>query len=152
MPELQKWQRNQLFEAIQAVGLDPGEFKLENGDTEARVGHKWSASYITIKYEGAYVGRHVVGDNYDLPYQAYSWQTLMERFNRWLGEVKLDIETPDLWADLQHEAELLGEASSTATENTPFTPAEQDAIELRLREMGSASRVLTHSLRSRYES
>lgn len=52
----------------------------------------------------------------------------MRRISNWLDEVKRDVETPDLWADLQGEAELLGVAYDEDTENTPFTPEEKKKI------------------------
>jgi hypothetical protein len=47
-----------------------------------------------------YVGRYLVGDGPDWSYEVYSWQALMPRVTRWLEEVKHDLETPDLWAEL----------------------------------------------------
>jgi hypothetical protein len=41
-PLLQKWQRNILFEAIQAVGLNPRDFDLTDSGTEIQIKHKWS--------------------------------------------------------------------------------------------------------------
>ena len=43
-PLLQKWQRNNLFEAIQAVGLDPRDFDLTVSGTEVQIKHKRSNS------------------------------------------------------------------------------------------------------------
>jgi hypothetical protein len=135
-PQLQKWQKNQIFEAIQGVGLDPKDFDLDDGDAEVRIKHKWSASYFIIGGNpGHYGGRYLVGDAPPWPYEVYSWQTLMTRVSRWLEEVKHDLETPDLWAELQREAELLGDASNKATENAPFTLDEQEVIAGRLQEM-----------------
>ena len=34
---LQKFQRNQIFEAIQAAGLDPGQFDLIDSEFEFRI-------------------------------------------------------------------------------------------------------------------
>ena len=46
-----------------------------------------------------------------------------------------DLATPDLWAELKGEAELLGDAPNEVSENSPFTPDEQKEIARRLREM-----------------
>jgi hypothetical protein len=145
-PYLRKWQRNQIFKAIQGAGLDPKEFAFEDGDAEVRIKHKWSESYFMVGGNAAhYVGSYVVGDARDWPYEVYSWQTLMTRVSRWLEEVKHDLETPDLWAELQREAEMLGGASNEPNENTPFTREEQKEIAGRLRELAEhLSR--THSL------
>jgi hypothetical protein len=32
----------------------------------------------------------------------------MTRFKRWINEVKEDLNTPELWAELQRDAQLLG--------------------------------------------
>ena len=135
-PYLRKWQRNEILEAIQGVGLAPREFNLEDGDAETRIKHKWSESYFIVGGNaGHYVGHYVVGDASDWPYEVYSWETLMPRISRWLEEVKHDLETPDLWAELQREAALLGGASNEAKENTPFTTDEQKEIMGRLQEL-----------------
>jgi hypothetical protein len=135
-PQFQKWQRNELFKTIEIAGLDPIEFEFENSDAGIRLKHKWSDScFIFSGDSGHYVGRCVVGDGPDWPYEIYSWQSLVPRVRRWLEEVKRDLETPDLWADLQREAELLGGASNEATENTPFTPDEQKEVAGQLQEL-----------------
>src|SRR5689334_12587207 len=128
-----KWKRNQILEAIQDAGLDPRDFDFEDGDAEVRIKHKWSDSYFIVGGNPAhYVGSYVVGDAPAWPYDAYSWTAIIPRISRWLKEVKRDLETPDLWAELQHEAELLGGASNEDNENTPFTPEEQNEIVGRL--------------------
>jgi hypothetical protein len=65
-PLLQKWQRNDLFEAIQAVGLDPRDFDPADTGTEVQIKHKRSEStFIIGGGPGRYVGRYVVGDDPD---------------------------------------------------------------------------------------
>jgi hypothetical protein len=59
---LQKFQRNQIFEAIKSVGLDPGQFDLVDSGSEVTIKHKWSASCFIVKRESAYyVGQSLVG-------------------------------------------------------------------------------------------
>jgi hypothetical protein len=133
---LQKRRTNQIFEAIQSVGLNPQEFEFENRGTETRLKHKWSKSYFVIGGNaGHYVGRYVVGDAIDWPYEVYSWEPVMSRFSGWVKDVKDDLDTPDLWAELQRDARLLGGVSGEANKNTPFTSEEQKDIEERLREV-----------------
>jgi hypothetical protein len=52
----------------------------------------------------------------------------------WAADVKRDLETPDLWAELQRERETLSRTPDEA-KNTPFTPDEQATIETRLGEI-----------------
>ncbi|MFZ0592832.1 MAG: hypothetical protein WAM39_20395 [Bryobacteraceae bacterium] len=145
-PQLPKWKTNQIFEAIQSVGLDPNEFAFEDSGAEIRFKHKWSKSCFVIGGNaGHYVGRYVVGDAIvDWPYEVYSWESFMTRFGRWARDVKGDLDTPDLWAELQRGAGLLGGVSGEANENTPFTSEEQKGIQRRLREM--EAHVRSHSL------
>jgi hypothetical protein len=106
---LQKWMRNDIFQAIQAAGLDPKEFELEDDGSEARIKHKWSAScFIIARKSGYYSSRYVVVDGPEWPADTYSWQASAARVSAWLAEVKRDLETPDLWAELQRESQLLG--------------------------------------------
>jgi len=133
-PLLQKRKRNALFEAIEAVGLDPRDFDLTDSGTEVQIKHKRSKSIFIIGGgPGHYVGRYVVGDAPDWPYDVYSWEAITTRVSIWLQEVKRDFETPDLWAELGREFHLLGVGSNAVTENTLFTQEEQKQIAERLR-------------------
>lgn len=131
---MQKWQTNLIVKAFGPVGLDPRQFDFENGDSHFVIKHKSSPSCFTICSEGGdYTATYVVGDGIEWPISACGWQTILSRFSRWLKEVKSDLETPDLLADLQREAKLLDATFADATENTPFTLAEQNEIKARLR-------------------
>ena len=133
---LQKWQTNGIFETIRSVGLDPREFDLENSKVDARIKHKLSESYFFVGGDaGHYVGRSVVRDGVDRQFEEFSWQPLIARVRRWFEEVKRDLATPDLWAELQRETELLRGHSDDSTENTLFTPSEQSEIASRLQEL-----------------
>lgn len=125
-PLLQKKHRNDIVEAMQSTGLNPREFNLKDSGTEFRIEHKWSASCFIVRREsGYYVGQNVVGDGYVWPYSPCSWQLLIPRITTWLEEVKRDLDTPDLWAELQREAELIGSGANKVIDNTPFTLDEQ---------------------------
>jgi hypothetical protein len=144
---MQKWKKNEIFEAIQAVGLDPKEFDLEDADGEVRIKHKWSTSCFTLGDDPShYVGRYVVGDGPDRPFEAYSWQAIIPRISRWLGGVKGELETPDLWVELERDARLFfGATSDDLAANTPFTPEEQTEIAARLQTLAEHAR-RTYSL------
>jgi hypothetical protein len=49
---MQKWQTNRIVQAIQAAGLDPRHFDLEDDGPQARIKHKWSPSSFTIRSKG----------------------------------------------------------------------------------------------------
>jgi hypothetical protein len=143
---LQKWHRNDIFEAVQATGLDPGEFDLKDDGSEVRLKHRTDASSFSFHRDdhGSYVWQYVVGDNPPWKLTDYSWQTLISHISRWLGEVKRDIGTPDLWADRQPQVNLLS-VDFDAFDNTPFTREEQREIATRLRGFADAMG-RTHSL------
>jgi hypothetical protein len=135
-PLLDKWQTNDIFKAIQEIDLDPGEFDLDTSDADVRVKPKSSdACFIIGGRVGHYVGRYVFGNNVELQYERYSWDSLMSSVKTWLNFVKLDLDTPDLWAELRRETKLLGAISDDGTENRPFTQDEQREIAGRLREL-----------------
>jgi hypothetical protein len=145
--QLNKWKRNQIVEAIQTAGLDPRHFDLEDDGSQARIKHKWSPSCFTIRSQGmGYDVSYVVGDGMEWPASAYSWQTIPTRICSWLEEVKRDLETPDLWVELQREAQLLsGTISDDVIENTLFTLDEQKEVAARLRALAEHAR-RTYSL------
>jgi hypothetical protein len=60
----------------------------------------------------------------------------MQRISWWLEEVKQDLDTPDLWAELKREAQLLRADSGVVSENTAFTVDEQREIAGRLKKLG----------------
>jgi hypothetical protein len=58
-----------------------------------------------------------------------------ERVRRWAEDVKHDVDTPDLWAELQREREILTGGRYEDVENTPFTSDEQAEIAEQLRQI-----------------
>jgi hypothetical protein len=138
--KLLKVQKNHIFTAIQRVGLDPTEFAIEDSDTEVRLNHRFSESYFIFGNSLPYVGRSKVGDWAEVPYTIHTWDSLLSAVSSWLREVKEDLETPDLWAELHRQAELFARDSSETNENKGFTPEEQREITARLRELGERLR------------
>jgi hypothetical protein len=58
-----------------------------------------------------------------------------ERVRRWAEEVNRDVDTPDLWAELQRERKILPGALYEDIENTPFSSDEQADIAAQLRQI-----------------
>jgi hypothetical protein len=131
-----KWQRTAIFKSLEAAGLDPRECRFDYDDAGFRITHVPSESYLLLEGDpGHYSATAVVGEGPAWPAESYSWTNVEERVGRWAEEVKRDVETPDLWAELQSEPELLvGAVSDEASDNTQFTPAEREELERRLRE------------------
>ena len=144
---LNKLSKNEIFKAIQAVGLHPADFDLQDDAAEVRLKHKRSASCFTIRSEGLkFVGRSVAGDFWDMPFEVYSLESVIQRISSWLDYVKLDLNTQDLWAELHRDDQLLFSATSDdVTENSRFTPDEQNEIGTRLQILAEDAR-RTYSL------
>ena len=137
--------RNAIIEAVQAGGLDPRESDFDFGDTETRIAHRRSESYFILGGPwGSWEGTYVVGDAAPWPFHEYTWSSVEERVEQWAAKVKKDLETPDLWAQLQREREILSWAPDGG-ENTPFTPDEQTEIVKHLDELKEYVKN-THSL------
>jgi len=139
---LVKWKRNEIIEAVVAGGLDKRDCTFDFGDSESRITHPPSESSFLIEGDaGNYTSTMIVGDGVPQgPLRHYTWPTVVERCQRWAVEVKRDVETPDLWAELQREREILTGARYEDVENTPFTPDEQAQIETTLQEAKTYAR------------
>ncbi|HYN37102.1 MAG TPA: hypothetical protein VEV82_09030, partial [Actinomycetota bacterium] len=64
---------------------------------------------------------------------------------RWAREVKDDFDTPDLWAELQRQREIITVSRYADAENTPFTVNERAEIAQQLGQIKDLIRE-THSL------
>ena len=133
---MEKWQRNVIYEAVVAGGLYPRECTFDYGDAGARITHVPTANYLLL--EGGptvYTAKAVVGESEKWPVGLHTfWVEVKQRVQAWAKEVKEDAETPDLWAELQREREVLTGARYDEVENTPFTSHEQAAIAEHLRQ------------------
>lgn len=133
---MEKWQRNVIYEAVVAGGLDPRECSFDYGDAGARITHVPSASYFLLEGDiTEYTAKAVVGESEKWPVGLRTfWTEVEERVRGWAKEVKEDVDTPDLWAESQRERDVLTGARYEDIENTPFTSDEQAAIAEHLRQ------------------
>lgn len=131
---LRKWQREEIFDLVEAAGLDPAAFALDEDDGENRLRHLLAASYFTTRRaaDGTYTVRYVAGDGPLEDRDGLSWYRLKQRVEGWLREVRTDLEMPDRWAELKQLAGVLAAAQSDGASNEPFTPGEQAEISTRL--------------------
>jgi hypothetical protein len=133
---LRKDQRNRIFEAVHDAGLSPEEFEFDLGEEESTLRQGPSGAYFVFGgVAGDYVSRYLAGEGPVEERTGLSEYRLMQQVELWLFAVKRDIDTPDLWAQLQREKELFVAISDEATENTPFTTTEQEEIADQLGEL-----------------
>jgi len=145
---LEKWQRNAIFERVTEAELNPRDFELEDDGDEARVRVRGSKSIFVIGRDrsASYRVSKAVGEGPLAGYGANSWDGVMNPpLALWLSEVKRDLETPDLWAELEQQRKMLDVTTTEADENTPFTTDEQAEIAKQLAEIKTYV-VQTHEL------
>jgi hypothetical protein len=133
---LRKWHREELFDLVEAAGLDPATFDLDEDDGESRLRHLVAGSYFAISRaaDGTYTVRYVAGDGPLEDRDGLSWYRLKQRVEAWLREVRTDLEMPDRWAELRRAREILFVVPGDVVDNTPFSSEEKAAIERQLRE------------------
>lgn len=126
---LGKWQRNAIYDAVVAGGLDAAECTFDYDDVECRITHVPSQSYLLIQGDPSkYTTTAVVGDGLPWPSESFSWSTVPGKVERWAGEVRRDADTPDLWAELRTKQGIITSAGFEDVSNTPFSPHEQREI------------------------
>jgi hypothetical protein len=136
--ELAKWQRNALYDAVVAGGLDPSECKVQADDTGTVITHTASRAHFTVTPKGShYRTQAVVEDTpgWPSPLDRYRWEAVTDPVKLWASNVKDDAETPDMWAELQRERELFSGVWTTDGQNTPFTVEDRTAIADQLRQL-----------------
>jgi hypothetical protein len=132
---LAKWQKNDVFEVIKKIGLRPEDFDWQGGGDDDRLADLASkASFDFGGDTGHYHLAYAAEDTAETELDKYTWAGVLTSVEVWLGSVKLDRETPDLWAELSRHREMLGPAPGKAGENTPFSAVEQREVGKRLRD------------------
>jgi hypothetical protein len=139
---LRKWQREEIFDLVEAAGLDPAAFALNEDDGENRLRHLIAGSYFTTRRaaDGSYTVRYVAGDGPLEDRDRLSWYRVKERVEAWLREVRTDLEMPDRWAELRRAREILFVVPGDVIDNTPFSSDEKASIERQLREFRELAR------------
>ena len=70
-----KWKRNGLFRAVEAAGLSPEAFHLDDSADEVVVRHPSSGATFTFSgAAGKYVSSYVAGDVMGPELTRYSWE------------------------------------------------------------------------------
>ena len=134
---LEKIFRNGIIEAVEKGGLAPRECTFDfNDDAGCSITHPPSGSSFAV--EGPF-GHHttttVVGDGAPQELEAHIWPTVEERVERWARDVKRDVDTPDLLAELQREREILTSTRYEELGNAPFSSEELAEIAEQLRQI-----------------
>ena len=142
---LLKLKMNDVLLRIKTVKLRAEEFRFEEQkemtspdfgpsttDLYHRVIHKPSGYYLEFD---DFLVRYTPGETrLHEDKRCTNWQGQLQAVDHWLRNLVREVETPDLWAGLSQEAELLGPEPAEA-ENTPYTADEQVQIEKAIEEI-----------------
>jgi hypothetical protein len=128
------------FQAVEDAGLRPSEFRWEttaDGSRDVLVHEEAEAQF-------AFGPNLPAGDNILIAsMRAYiqlvegGWRIQRRRARAWLAELKHELETPDLWAQIEQESQRstrggsFWESFDRGSSNAPFTSAEREEIAAR---------------------
>jgi hypothetical protein len=134
---LEKNFRNPIIEAVENGGLAPRECTFDfDDDGGCCITHASSGSSIVMEVRfGHHTMTTVVGEGASLQLEAFIWPTVVERVERWARDVKRDVDTPDLLAELQREREILTGTRYDEIGNAPFSSEELAEIAAQLRQI-----------------
>ena len=133
---LKRVEKNELLELIAGRALQASDFKLTQDDRATVIDHPSSGSRFTIAKDFTpELNATVKVGNSESFHMPDTWTALKFEFGQWLDEVKVELNTPDLWEDLRRGSELLAYGQHGDLANTPFTHAEQVQIAQQLAEI-----------------
>ena len=124
-------QRNQLFRAIAAAGLDLNEFDSVFEERECAIRHRSSGSHFSFVEARTFLYAYAVTDGPRTGAgepTAGSWEQLLERISFWADEIRYVTTMPDLWQDLRQARALQPLVASEQASNTLFTTAERAEV------------------------
>lgn len=142
-------QRNDVFLAVQASGLDPKDFDWEEvlsaqnkRSLVSRLRHSPTGFHFhfDLTAGGSHWCKYAPGSSTpSLVATPGSWTAQVMHVSQWLGYLKRETEAPDLWATLSGGSALTEVAASAQPgENTPFTRGELQQVEASLAQIRAA--------------
>ncbi|MGI4862440.1 MAG: hypothetical protein ACRYFZ_00840 [Janthinobacterium lividum] len=129
-----KKQRNDLFAAIIAAGLQPTDFREINGNEKYNLFAKEGPFALGIEAKSGYFSMGTFPDieGFDNGGNLY-WESCVEYCQSWAEFIKEDNDTPDLWAEAQSNAKLF--TLNAAVPNEMFNSAELRQLEGQVRQL-----------------
>jgi hypothetical protein len=126
-----KKERNDLFGAIIAGGLQPTDFSEVNGDTYMLTYKKSRFIMTIVQVQGGYkTSSFPTVEEYSSGY-VYEWEGCVKYCNAWAEFIKVENDTPDLWAEAQTNAKLF--TLNPSVPNEMFNAAELRQLEGQVR-------------------
>jgi hypothetical protein len=128
---LDKWQRNSIFRAIEASGLDVAQCELDvDGDTCTVFERRSGATLVVTHSEHHHLVKWDIpdGSNEQGGLRYTQWRDVLEAAGTWGRAVQYVVEVPDLWEELKELHEILAAAGTAAAGDAHFNYAEQAEI------------------------
>ena len=104
--ELLKTQKNEVFQILQKVGLEPANFSWDissptvQGMTFPQLNYLEGRYYFVFALSFCILSPGIVELAVE-HHNATSWNDRLRFFARWVQSLKREIETPDLWAEME---------------------------------------------------
>lgn len=153
-------QRNLILQLIQETELTPSEFSwAEVSSTQSppmlisRLDHAPTGFYFLFDYlQEKHWVRFSPGKE-SLVETRYSgdWPNELQAVMRWLDYLKLEHQSPDLWAMIEQERQLMLSATSTDIDNAPFSVEEQRRISTAVNELRAYVQVTANLTQAQLE-
>lgn len=142
-----KSQLVELFELIKSSGLNPSDFTWQVINRPTADWHKHQPRLTHIPsnfYCDLYV--HLDGTTRAMMYTPglttrfdnpgrVDWANLKMHIQKWLNNLKREIESPDVWDMSKQEREALASSPSVDSDNSPFTAQEKVKVHAQLEEL-----------------
>jgi len=137
-------QRNEIFRAVQSVGLDPSSFvwqsQISKRTAELSISvliHGSTQYYFLFDYLNKKEYAEYSPGDYKHKEEQYpgTWPWQIKYVHNWLTYLVREIGEPDLWAAIQQEGGVVGASSISLTDNSMFSAEEKDNIRNGLEEI-----------------
>jgi hypothetical protein len=134
-----KLQRNDLFRMLGVKRVDPADCDFDTSGDGVRIVHPLTRSWFGIdpfeNPHGSIMIQRRVPDGMDgrprvVPCKG--WNQVLIQLSYWADEIRVVVETPDLWEELRSAPDVLTAAQQGEIGDTPFTPDEQVEISRKL--------------------
>jgi hypothetical protein len=143
---LTKTERNKILKLVSEYGPPLTEFvwsEKEHEEYSYMAMYTYRVSILTHTPTGYYCifGAHSVTTSPGLKKKVEEfrhedeWAKKEKACGRWLVDLKIETDAPDLWESVALESALPNATSSASLDNRPFTPAEQSLIAAKLDEV-----------------
>ncbi len=127
--QIGKAAKNEIALAIKTSSFSPSDFERDEGDEALSVRHRPTSSELVVNYGSVHGGSakfHVSWSVGEEPIASRETDRPGLTVQDWLNQLRLDLDTPDLWADIGKQGMS---ALMEGDDNTQFSPQEQNEIE-----------------------